>query len=62
MASIFLTLLTTLRFSCPSIEVSEWKRLNIQLKHTLAPLHFLISNCNDASELGILGNQVSKEI
>ena len=62
MASIFLTILTTLRFSCPSLEVSEWKRLNIQLKHTLAPLHFLISNCNDASELGILGNQVSKEI
>ena len=62
MTTTFLSLLTFFRFSSPSLEVSEWKRLNNQLKQKLAPLHFLISNCSFSSELSVLGNQVSLEI
>ena len=60
--SIFLTLLTFFRFSSPSLEDREWKRLNSELKQKLAPLHFLLSSCSDPSDLSLLGDKVSVEI
>ena len=61
-ASTFLTLLTFFRFSSPSLEDREWKRLNSELKQKLAPLHSLVSSCSIPSDLSLLGNQISLEI
>ncbi len=63
MATIFLSLLTFFRFSTPSsVENSEWKRLDKELKQRLAPLHHLISRCSNPDDLKTLGNQISIEI
>ena len=62
MATIFLSLLNFIRFSVPSLEVSEWNRLNKELKQSLAPLHALISQCTSPDDLNIIGNKISLEI
>ena len=61
-ASTFLSLLTFLRFSIPSIEVSEWKRLNRELKEKLSPLNQLINNCTNSIDLSTIWDKISLEI
>ena len=62
MASTFLYLLTFLCFSAPSVEVSEWKRLNKELKQILDPIHSLISSCSISEDLSNIGNRISLEV
>ena len=62
LTSLFLTLTTLLRFTSPSIEKSEWSRLDSQLKQKLAPLHFHLNQCRNSQDISILGNQCTTVI
>ena len=62
MTTLFLGLLSFLKFSAPqSVENNEWKRLSLQLKRALAPLHYHISRCTNPEDLKILGNRATEE-
>ena len=61
--AVFLTLALFLKYVVPSfVENSEYKRLDTELKTRLAPLHHLISQCDNPEDLKLLGNRVSIEI
>ena len=63
MSAIFLSLLSFVRYTTPpSVDKSEWTRLNCLLKQRLAPLHFEIGRCTDPEDLGKLGDQLSVEV
>ena len=59
MTALFITLSTFIKFITPTIEKSEWTRLNNELKSKLTPLHFHISRSNHQEDLKVLGNQVT---
>ena len=61
--AVFLTLALFLKYVVPSfVENSEYKRLDAELKPRLAPLHHLISMCENPEDLKLLGDKVSIEL
>ena len=60
--SLLLTLTTLLRYSTPSLNKNEWSDLDSKLKRKLAPLHHIISTCENPADLADLGDSFTQEL